>query len=136
VAFGEERGRSSDVFSLGCIFLELFTVLTDRGTFQDCRLRRRTGNDPSYHANMERVNNWIDELIHGELSLAPMLYNSRVCLLFAVRGILNHDRKKRPSAADIWKLTTSNSLDIKEHSGNSEYRPRLCGACCFNQLQE
>jgi len=137
VADGDDRGRSADVFSLGCIFLELFTILTDKGSFQDCRLRRRTGDDPSYHANIERVNDWINELIHGELNSAPMPYNERVRLLFVIRGMLNPDRKKRPSASDIWKFTTPHStLDLKGNISSSEYRPQMCGTCCFNRPQE
>ncbi|KAI9776660.1 MAG: hypothetical protein M1839_009466 [Geoglossum umbratile] len=52
------RGRSSDVFSLGCVFVEMYTVILGRRV-EDFSSYRSTDQDRSYHQNLEKVFSWI-----------------------------------------------------------------------------
>jgi serine/threonine protein kinase len=54
----ELRGRSADVFSLGCVFLEILTAICciDLQVFADAR--RGDGDDESFHANLDRAVGW------------------------------------------------------------------------------
>jgi serine/threonine protein kinase len=79
----EPRGRPADIFSLGCVFLEILCVLggLDLQDFTDAR--RGDGRDESFHANLERVFEWVymklfevpSDLVHKPLILLviPML---------------------------------------------------------------
>ncbi|KAI9702946.1 MAG: hypothetical protein M1836_008160 [Candelina mexicana] len=58
VARYERRGRAADIFSMGCVFLEVFTVylgftLTEFADF------RKIDGDASFHRNLDRVSRWI-----------------------------------------------------------------------------
>ncbi|KAF2137170.1 uncharacterized protein K452DRAFT_291833 [Aplosporella prunicola CBS 121167] len=49
---------STDIFSLGCVFLEMLTVAKGQ-TVSNCRAyRAHFSQDPSFHANLERVGSW------------------------------------------------------------------------------
>ena len=58
VANEERRGYSSDVFSLGCCFLEMATVLF-RERLEDFVKFRGMPGSRAYHANMGKVLRWI-----------------------------------------------------------------------------
>jgi serine/threonine protein kinase len=55
VASGGPRGDSADVFSLGCVFLEVFVVLTGTATLERARSCRNTAGNRSYQANLEKA---------------------------------------------------------------------------------
>jgi serine/threonine protein kinase len=65
---GEPRGRAADVFSLGCVFLEIATViqgcsLDEFGEFRSHRTDPQEFNeDESYHGNLVNVRKWIEKL--------------------------------------------------------------------------
>jgi serine/threonine protein kinase len=60
----EARGRSADVFSLGCVFLEIFTVVQGipLDEFAEFRSQIKEERDYSFHGNLDRVSEWIDKL--------------------------------------------------------------------------
>src|SRR5579862_6076419 len=122
VANGDERGRSSDIFSLGCVFLEIFTVLSGAATYEDCCTRRQDADDTSYHANLEKVETWIDQLIEKDWRESGAAASVGAQLLFVVKVMLSKDRDARPSALDIWEFAKGVTL---EGSG------RICGKCCY-----
>jgi hypothetical protein len=55
VASGGPRGDSADVFSLDCVFLEMFVVFTGTATLERARPCRNTAGNSSYQANLEKV---------------------------------------------------------------------------------
>lgn len=55
VAAWKPNGRASDMFSLGCILLEIL-VLHDRGTL--AHIRQNRSSDPSFHANLDKLDVW------------------------------------------------------------------------------
>ncbi|KAI9720669.1 MAG: hypothetical protein M1812_002849 [Candelaria pacifica] len=61
----EKWGRPADVFSLGCVFAEMLTVLACRDLldFSDFRSSNGSEND-SFHSNIPRVKEWLQKL-HG-----------------------------------------------------------------------
>ena len=63
VAHQTTRGPPADIFSLGCVFMEILaTLLSTEGNCQQERLRqvRNSGTDNSYQANVENVFRWYE----------------------------------------------------------------------------
>jgi serine/threonine protein kinase len=60
---GELRDRAADIFSLGCVFIEMITVLCGihLNKFADHRSQNSDG-DESFHSNLTRVEEWIEQL--------------------------------------------------------------------------
>jgi serine/threonine protein kinase len=56
------RGRSADVFSLGCVFLEMHTVLCYRTLEEFVEYRSKDSHNESFHANLDKVIGWADRL--------------------------------------------------------------------------
>ncbi len=60
VAKQDKRGRKADIFSLGCVFIEMLTVLSRRGL--DELEDYISDENGSYHDNLPRVRLWIHSL--------------------------------------------------------------------------
>jgi hypothetical protein len=61
VAGGEPRGRSSDIFSLGCVFAEMFTVIAEK-TLEDFE-EQRTDDGKAFYRNLSLVIDWLDYIV-------------------------------------------------------------------------
>ena len=53
VACGEPRGKSSDTFSLGCVFVEMFTIIP--GKLVEEFEEWRTDDGKAFHRNLSLV---------------------------------------------------------------------------------
>ena len=71
-----KRGRSADIFSLGCVFAEMATVLNKRSIFEFFKYRVRNGVH-SYYETLDKVERWFersscfDRLIGSMISIHP-----------------------------------------------------------------
>lgn len=54
VAIGDARGRSSDIFSLGCVFVEMATNISGR-LLQDFEEARLDDDGTSFHRNIPHI---------------------------------------------------------------------------------
>lgn len=96
----------SDVFSLGCIFLDLLTFLLKKRSSAFCahrskkqrRPRQSATPDQSFHANIGQVKTWIDEL-DNEAERKQDLTVSRVLAL--VRTMIDRDPSDRPHPQQV-----------------------------------
>jgi hypothetical protein len=96
----ERRGRSADIFSLGCVFLEIMTVFVGEHPHDFAEHRKGDGDDESFHANLPHVFEWIDKHLFDTLDhdgSPPVLKT-----LFTNMIALEPD--KRPSAKEIQEL--------------------------------
>jgi serine/threonine protein kinase len=122
VAEWEPNGRAADIFSLGCILLEILT-LDQEGTLDRLRAARSTKNT-AYYANLDRVNDWIP--LRDDVS--PIDYN----LIKEIRAMLSHNPDQRPSAQSL--LERLRYCD-KISSGTTEAHS-IFGSCCRLSLMK
>ncbi|KAE8444618.1 hypothetical protein EG329_014449 [Mollisiaceae sp. DMI_Dod_QoI] len=131
----DRRGASfvagaSDVYSLGCVFLELATVI-HRESLPDFEQFRAFGSsDPTYHRNHQKSLIWIDYLssIDGNLGLALQDEFS------IIRNMINHDWTKRPSARGIEDSFHLWHLQSKSESEKKNYLIIAQAEASFNSL--
>jgi serine/threonine protein kinase len=93
------RGRKADVFSLGCVFLEMFILLIPQGRakFEHFQERHSIGGG-TYHENLRMAKLWIEDLrqepvFEGDSTLWQ--------LLDTCEAMLGESREDRPSAVDL-----------------------------------
>ncbi|KAF3048062.1 hypothetical protein E8E12_009714 [Didymella heteroderae] len=102
---GETRGRSADIFSLGCVFLEILTVYSgnDLDEFADYRHKL----DTSFHANLDGVNDWIDLTLHPSMSKPGVHPGELLDLLRKVRNMVDREPSTRPTAQALRQFFAS-----------------------------
>ena len=82
----EKCGRSADIFSLGCVLLEMYT-LQQRQTLEVLR-ELRSKHDKSYHSNLEGIHEWLSRSTGDQI-------NTHIQLMLA------RDPTKRPRISEI-----------------------------------
>ena len=117
------RDDSSDVFSLGCVFLEMATLLLEKtlsGLSDHCSTTvNETAKDDAYYYNLEKVHAWIDHLrasrgfrpvldhwVPGEnvvsQGVSPSFDNHLTAALVDVRKMLDEVPQNRPASKVLW----------------------------------
>lgn len=116
VAEWEPNGRAADMFSLGCILLEIF-VLNREGTLSRLRTHRSLKNT-AYHANLDQLDNWIP--LREDVS--PLNYH----LIGEIRDMLSRNPKRRPTAEKLLhRLVYADKL-----SDSVDTTYSIFGSCC------
>jgi serine/threonine protein kinase len=103
----EERGRSADVFSLGCVFLEILTTICyiDLHDFTDAR--RGDGDDESFHANLDRAVEWARQNLCASSSLlvdaaCTVVDDNEIEIVTELAiSMVAQEPEKRPTAAEV-----------------------------------
>ncbi|OCL00876.1 kinase-like protein [Cenococcum geophilum 1.58] len=115
VAAFKPNGRSADVFSLGCIFLEILTAVK-YGTLRPMRMSR-PAMDGSFQSNLNRRQQWL-QMLNTESS-----YHKH--LLCEIEDMLNIDPQTRPTALEV-----KNHLAFIDQFRQPHVTTRIFGFCC------
>jgi len=114
VAFFEKRkNSSSDIWSLGCVFLEMLTVLRGYPVSAMREFFKSRNDNARYYDNMEGVKEWGRQLSESgsENAIITMKW---------ITGMLEKDHNKRPTASFLFNEIV-----------NSDAKGRFCGPCCY-----
>ncbi|KAJ4298926.1 hypothetical protein N0V90_004169 [Kalmusia sp. IMI 367209] len=108
VANGGTRGRSSDMFSLGCVFAEMATVIS--GQSLDDFLDFRSDDGSSYHRNIPLVCAWVYELknatVYWDKTWKPVMRDTII-------QMLSEEPDLRPTASDLRLMLGPNPCCLK-----------------------
>ena len=119
----ELRDDPSDVFSLGCVFLEVATVLLGEDLKELSKHYTAKVNDTevemAYHCNLPNVYSWIDSLkarrphnpqgeplLAGNINIQDRIPNADQAMvdsLHHIRKMLDEDPQARPESQALWK---------------------------------
>lgn len=112
---GTHRNTACDIFSLGCVFAEMFTVI--KGKTAEAFLRHRRENDPKgngyFYKTVPQVLDWLEDLANERCD---------VQIVRLIRGMMESQYEKRPTAKQVWGILTTCT------SGSKLY---FCGPCCM-----
>ena len=115
-AANKYRNKSCDIFSLGCVFAEIFSVYKGR-TVDEFLAFRCKADDPLkdgyFHRTVPAVIEWLDELATERCD---------VQIKRLLRSMLHIQPDQRPSAEQVWKELTTCSSGTGRH---------FCGPCCM-----
>jgi serine/threonine protein kinase len=97
-------GRPADVFSLGAVFLEMFSVCGSKGLLAKLKDIRQSGVDRSYSGNLDKIFEWIDRF------LIPPLSQASASFVYLSKQMLHKKRTHRPSAGAVQTCLSYGSL--------------------------
>jgi serine/threonine protein kinase len=130
------RNRKSDIWSLGCVFLEILSVLKGLSPKKIQTFFNNVGDcELSYHKNIEAVGELLrkfetrdSKLGSEEIDCTWLNPNSTLDndALYWITRMLRDDPKTRPDAAKVFRWTTTKMAE-------STPPTTFCGACCFDE---
>lgn len=94
------RGRKSDIFSLGCVFLEMLSFLLQDGetSFLDYQWKNFVG-DGVFHENLTSAKQWLDMLLAKAANRSREVDLSEV--IKSCKNMMEIDPRDRPSAIEL-----------------------------------
>lgn len=118
----DRRGLSfvagaSDIYSLGCVFLEMATVIHRQSLPAFEKFRAFGSSNATYHQNPKKSLLWIQHLWEIDGSLGLPLKEG----LHIIRNMLSHDWTKRPTARGIEESLQLWHLQLEHESTNKNY---------------
>jgi serine/threonine protein kinase len=121
VAGYKPRNTASDVWSLGCVFLEIATVLAGLEVEEMQQFFRTTNGDYRFYTNIGIIPNWSS-------FIAPKLPQGDDAPLEWVSEMLLLDPSERPSTT---YLVNSIAQNARAHHPSTT---RFCGSCCEAEI--
>lgn len=118
VASYQVNGRAADIFSLGCVFVEIINMAFNR-TIKHLRALR-PDLDASYQANINRLDSWFPP--EKELSVQTQY------LVAEINGMLSVSPEDRPIASQVVERL------IWLHRFTNRYGEQFFGLCCMESL--
>lgn len=95
------RGRAVDIFSLGCVLLEMLITTTSPGMLRRFNEFRFHDGSRAYAANAERVTRWIIYLAH--------IHPDSSAKLGMMAAMLDPEPQSRPTARELWAILPHNA---------------------------
>jgi len=128
VANRDGSGRAADVFSLGCIFLEMFCSCTLSDTLTECLKRFhpvKDSNGSHFQANIEHIHNRLIPSVVSSIRARVQQH-----LLVEITPMLSANPKARPTAAEL--KTYLRRVDGFRRKNTHDWKDwPIHGACCL-----
>jgi serine/threonine protein kinase len=97
VVHRNKRFRSADVFALGCVLLEMMTVVK-RHTVEEFRDFRTTNGNSFFHANLAKIKSWAETLEHSPRGASREDIAVESMALSLMMSMVEAEHSKRPKA--------------------------------------
>lgn len=93
------RGRKADVFSLGCVYSEMFTVCQGKSLDEYRKARQTEANSVEFRHYLSKVKGWLNQSeTHDRLDLPVRQDRVDAVLVDQILSMMDADPDKRPQA--------------------------------------
>jgi serine/threonine protein kinase len=117
------RHQQADIFSLGCVFLEMVSVARNKPVDVFRSHRAAKTHDYSFHMNLDQVVSWIDLLKSSAVSTTPQrrvkLVKKSDRALAVAKAMLYKDPAHRPSMKSVVRHLTQTRPSTRQPRRNS-----------------
>ncbi|CAI9632631.1 hypothetical protein GT037_006312 [Alternaria burnsii] len=97
------RGRAADIFSLGCVLVEMVTVFLRESLVEFANFRGSEGPHlRPYFASLHKTIQWTNNLLETSKNIAQQVSIPREWILLPL-SLLQHEPQKRPTAIDVFQ---------------------------------
>lgn len=121
VARWEKRNTSADIWSLGCVFLEMLTLLKNRTVEEQRQYFRKRTDTALFHKNVSSAREWVEQLRKTDPT-----QDSDSFLADCILQLLKENPDERLRTAELYNgLSSYRDLDIEKENP-------LCGECCVS----
>ena len=103
--------EKADIFSLGCIFLELLTFMMKKKPHEFVKHRsskqkintggKNSRTDSSFHGNLDKIDSWMKIIEDASFAQDDVAYRAVPHIMNLIRGMLSRAPSIRPSAKDV-----------------------------------
>lgn len=118
----EACGRAADIFSLGCVLLEIMT-LQRCGSLKYIRLNRT--DDPCFHANLDKIDDWLQSTTPTTLSARESFVNCEIKRMLAQKA------SERPVISELLPSFSAADMAPSKTQGLAS----MFGGCCGSTLK-
>lgn len=112
----QTHGARSDIFTLGCVFLEMLTVISGSSVKQlheFCKPQAESAGKPFLYSNvLDHLNSWV-------LKMSDLM-SIRIVWKEIVQPMLHEDRKQRPMARQTRQLLLTGPVPVILEHENSD----------------
>lgn len=103
--------EQADIFSLGCVFLEIITFMLKKKPHDFIKYRsskqkinmggKNSRTDSSFHGNLEKIDNWMELLEKASFEHDDDAFRAVPPILNVIRAMLSRAPTDRPSAREV-----------------------------------
>jgi hypothetical protein len=122
VAAHEPRNSSADIWSMGCVFLEMWTVLCEETTSNLTQHLINSGSGSHfYYQNLDGIASWCEKI--GNTFKADLIYNQP---FFWIISMIKMDSRDRWNAQTLFDR-------IQETNKDPDVSVAFTGTCCIEE---
>ena len=136
--------EKADIFSLGCVFLEIITFMLKKKPHDFVKHRsskqkvnmggKNFRTDSSFHANLDRIDTWINILEKASQEHDDDAFRAIPHILQLIRGMLSRAPVVRPAARDVrdklfdilFSYTSIPDIHCSSHKHEINIAPSTC----------